>query len=149
MIRNIITWKQGWILLLICVSVVGAYAQQFKNIGEFNRYDDKIRLQLDSISKSLDPEYDKLTRYNPKLTETDFNAHIGKIEKLVKRYEERIQQCQNALKTLPEPNNLTSNYDLKDWTEGRILHYQTIISDSQMLKMRIKELKNKISGLKK
>lgn len=146
--KKIIKLKPVWILLLMCVSV-GGYAQQFKNIGEFNRYDDKIRLQLDSISKSLDPEYDKLITYNPKLTKADFNAHIGKIQKLIKSYEERIQQCQNALKTLPEPNNITSNYDLKDWTEGRILHYQTIISDRQMLKLRIKELENRIDRLKK
>lgn len=146
--KKVINWESVWIVLLMCLSVEG-YAQQFKNIGEFNRYDDKIRLQLDSISKSLDPEYDKLIMYNPQLSKVDFSAHISKIQKLVKRYEERIQQCQNALKTLPEPNNINSNYDLKDWTEERILHYQTIISDRQMLKLRIKELENKINRLKK
>jgi len=64
-------------------------------------YDDKIRLQLDSIWKSLDPEYEKLIMYNPKLSKVDFSTHISKIQKLVKSYEARIEQCQNALKTLP------------------------------------------------
>ncbi len=104
---------------------------------------------MDSIWKSLDPEYEKLIMYNPKLSKVDFSTQISKIQKLVKSYEARIEQCQNALKTLPESNNIQSNYDLKDWTEERILHYQTIISARQMLKLKIKELESNINRLKK
>jgi len=145
---KITKWKQAAMLLLMCISVVAVYAQEFKNIGEFNLHEEKIWLQLDSITKSLDPIYYKLTEYNPKFTKNDFNTHIAKIHKLVKRFEERILHCQNALKTLPEPNDITSNFDLKGSTESRILTYQTMISDKQMLKLRIKELEMKISKLK-
>lgn len=104
----------------------GLLAQQ--NIGEFNQKETDIRNNLWEVSKTYQNEYSAIVRNSRNYTDAEIYQHIGKMEQLISNMEQRLQLCQNALRTLPESSSIkTNNIEFKFWTESLIESYQSSI----------------------
>ena len=121
-------------------------AQQ--NIGEFNRNEIKIQGDLIETEKALDSEYYDITRSSREkgYTVTEMNQHIDKLKQLIIEIDERLQQCQNALRTLPEKSGeKPTNMEYKSWAESTIESYKSLIETQ---KARIERAENDIKRRK-
>lgn len=110
------------------LTVQNTLAQQ--NIGEFNRKELKIKGDIEEKMKSLSLEKSKAGNSFGREKEyiTQLNQIIDKSQQINRAIEERLQQCQNALRTLPEKSgDKTTNYEYKFWTEGDIKSYKALI----------------------
>lgn len=110
------------------LTVQNTLAQQ--DIGEFNRKELKIKGDIEEKMKSLSLEKSKAGNSFGREKEyiTQLNQIIDKSQQINRAIEERLQQCQNALRTLPEKSGeKTTNYEYKFWTEDGIKSYKALI----------------------
>ncbi len=128
------------------LTVQNTLAQQ--NIGEFNRNEIKIQIDLNETDKVLNSEYYDMTRASREkdFTVTDMNQHIDKLKQFIRKIEERLQQCQNALSNLSEKSGeKPTNMEYKSWTEDGIKSYKSLIETQ---KSRIERAENDIKRRK-